>query len=69
MSDLYNWLLPVKELSSSDRTKIILALVTIIKDKTPHISCSKPGKASSPIMIAIRLLLCYVTPPPQAKGN
>ena len=68
MSDLYNWLSPVKELSSGDSSKVIPALVNIIKEKTPNISCNKPGKASSPIMTAIRLLLCYVTPAPSAKG-
>ena len=68
MSDLYNWLSPAKELSSGESSKVIPALVGIIKEKAHSISCNKPGKASAPIMTAIRLLLFYVTPPPFTKG-
>ena len=69
MSDLYNWFSPVKELASEESSKVIPALVSLIKEKIPAISCNKPGKACSPIMTAVRILLCYVTPPPAAKGQ
>ena len=69
MSDLYNWLYPVKELKCGDSSKIIQSLVNLIKGKTPCVSCNKPGKASLPIMTAIRLLLCFVIPPPANTGG
>jgi hypothetical protein len=69
MSDLHNWFLPVKELTSMNSAKTIPSLVALIKDKLASISCSKPGRACSPIMTAIRLLLCYVTTPPASKGK
>lgn len=70
MSDLNNWFSPVKELTPGDSAKVIPALVGLIKEKTSSISCSKPGRACSPIMTAIRMLLCYITPDPSAaKGG
>ncbi len=69
MSDLHHWLSPVKELSSGNSAKVIPALVALIKERSPNISCNRPGKACSRIMTAIRLLLCYVTKPPGSKGK
>ncbi len=70
MSDLYNWFSPIKELSAGESAKVIPALVSLIKEKTSSISCSKPGKACSPIMTAIRMLICYITPQPSdTKGG
>ena len=39
MSDLYNWLSPVKELVA----KVIVSMVNVVKEKIPSISCNKPG--------------------------
>jgi len=70
MSDLYNWLSPVKELAPEDGVaKVIVALVNVLKEKIPFISCNKPAKAAFPIITAIKLLLAYVTPPRENKGS
>ena len=70
MSDLYNWLSPVKELVAGEGVaKVIVSLVNVVKEKIPSISCNKPGKAGFPITMAIKLLLAYITPPREAKGG
>ena len=70
MSDLYNWLSPVKELVAGEGVaKVIVSMVNVVKEKIPSISCNKPGKAGFPITTAIKLLLAYITPPREAKGG
>ena len=71
MSDLYNWLSPVKELmlGGENVAKTIVSLVNMVKEKTMSVSCSKPGKAGFPITTAIKLLLAYITPPREARGE
>ncbi len=69
MSDLYNWLHPLKDLSAHDYKKSLPSLVNLIKESTPFISSTKPGKGNSPIITCLRLMLCYITPPPQEKGD
>ena len=63
MSDLYNWLHPLKEVASNDSSKSISALVGVVKELTPLLSVHRPGKANSPIITSLRLLLTYVRPP------
>ena len=42
MSDLYNWLSPVKELVAGEGVaKVIVSMVNIVKEKIPSISCNK----------------------------
>ena len=67
MSDLYNWLHPLKEVSSNDSSKSISSLVGVVKDHTPMLSVHRPGKANSPIITSLRILLTYVRP--SAYGN
>ena len=67
MSDLYNWLHPLKEVSSNDSSKSISSLVGVVKDHTPLLSIHRPGKANSPIITSLRILLTYVRP--LAYGN
>ena len=70
MSDLYNWLSPVKELVAGEGVaKVIVSMVNVVKEKILSISCNKPGKAGFPITTAIKLLLAYITPPTEAKGG
>ena len=70
MSDLYNWLPPVKELVAGEgMAKVIVSMVNVVNKKIPSISCNKPGKAGFSITTAIKLLLAYITPPREAKGG
>ena len=62
MSDLYNWLHPLKEVSSNDSSKSISSLMGVVKDHTPLLSVHRPGKANSPIITSLRILLTYVRP-------
>ena len=62
MSDLYNWLHPLKEVASNDNSKSISALVGVVKELTPLLSVHRPGKANSPIITSLRILLTYVRP-------
>ena len=67
MSDLYNWLHPLKEVSSNDSSKSISSLMGVVKDHTPLLSVHRPGKANSPIITSLRILLTYVRP--SANGS
>ena len=69
MSDLYNWLHPLKEVSSNDSSKSISALVGVVKELTPLLSVHRPGKANSPIITSLRVLLTYVIPPDYGVGK
>ena len=71
MSDLYNWLHPLKEVSSNDTSKSISSLVGVVKDHTPLLSVHRSGKANSPIITSLRILFTYVRPSAYGikKGN
>ena len=69
MSDLYNWLHPLKEVTSNDSSKSISSLMGVVKDLTPLLSIHRPGKANSPIITSLRILLTYVRPSTLSGGQ
>ncbi|CAI8032881.1 Protein virilizer homolog [Geodia barretti] len=68
MSDLYNWLYPVRNITS-DGSSSIPTLVSTVQELLPQISSTKPNRILAPILSSLRILLTFIVPPPTQHSS